>query len=734
MQGIKLLPTGVPNLDGVLGGGIPVYSLNMVAGRPGTGKTIMVQQIIFNHIRKHKAVRAIYLTTLSEPAIKVVRYMQHFRFFDSDAFDTQVLYQDIGRFIRQNPLSEVIKRIMELVDGEHPAIVAIDSVKAIRDLATDPGEFRRFLYDLSVHLASARCTTFLVGEYDHNEIAECVEFAVVDGIIYLDITDRHGEQRRFLQVYKMRGQATEMAAFPFILSDEGMHILSPTLTLRRRETSLESEADQVSSGIAGLDGLLRGGIPRGRSIILSGVSGTGKTTFVLQLLVRGAEQGERGLLFSFEETPDRLHRMAEGFGWNLKALEDRGLIRIVFVAQTDIWVEQQLEEMAREIESYKPQRFVVDSFSVFLYRVEDAATQREKTFQLATLVQRIGAIGMFTSDIPAGEPHRLSRFGVEETVMDGTIVLSTELTETQRKRYIEVYKMRAVAHVAGRHRMEISSKGIDVLYTEMLAHIGELPTPTDAACNEESDTPDVPILTRALAFEPVQQLVQGEIPYGAAWLVRGSHGIGKSTLAYQFALDGLRRKESVLYVAADVSSEQVRRALRGTGFLLEPYLESGQLVILQAYEGGRNSLDLSDPDAFLFALIRNVEAITRPCRVILDSLVPLALNITPGEFVSLVYRKNRLLRRPDVAILDIMLWDTVRDHNLSNLLNTFDVVLDLYTPNWGEMNLAGSVGYRAMQVRKARGVRADSRPFPYTISPTEGIVVQSDYYRKLVES
>jgi circadian clock protein KaiC len=135
----------------------------------------------------------------------------------------------------------------------------------------------------------------------------------------------------------------------------------------------------------------------------------------------------------------------------------------------------------------------------------------------------------------------------------------------------------------------------------------------------------------------------------------------------------------------------------------------------------------------LFGLARYVEAIARPCRVILDSLVPLALGISPGEFVSLIYRKNRLLRRPDVAIFDIMLWDTVRDHNLSNMLNTFDVVLDLYTPNWGEMNLAGSVGYRALQIRKARGVWSDSRPFPYTISTTEGIVIQSEYYRKLVE-
>lgn len=734
MHTIKLMPTGVPNLDAVLGGGIPVYSLNMIAGRPGTGKTIMVQQIIFSHIKQHPSAHAIYLTTLSEPAIKVVRYMQHMQFFDADSFDNQVLYQDVGSFIRQHPLSEVNRRIMELVDGHHPAIVAIDSVKAIGDLSVDDAEFRRFLYDLSVQLASARCTTFLVGEYDHSEIARGVEFAVVDGIIYLDIANKDGEQRRYLTVYKMRGQPTEMSSFPFFLSAEGMHILSPALTLRRRETSLEQEAERVTSGIPGLDTLLRGGIPRGRSIILSGVSGTGKTTFALQTLVRGAEQGQRGLMFSFEETPDRLHRMAEAFGWDLNDLEERHLIRIVFVAQTDIWVEQQLEQMAREVESFRPHRFVVDSFSVFLYRVTDPATQREKTFQLATLVQRIGAIGLFTSDIPAGEPHRLSRFGVEETVMDGTVVLSTEMKETRRKRYIEVYKMRAADHVTGRHRMEITQHGIEVLYTEAASHQAIADILSNDSPSADQEPPDIRLSERSLAFEPIQSMVAGDIPYGAAWLVRGDHGIGKSTLAYQFALEGLRRKEAVLYIAADVSREQVRRALRGTGFLLEPYLEVGQLVILEAHAGDRDLLDLSDPDAFLFALLRHVETIARPCRVILDSLVPLALGLSASDFVSLIYRKNRLLRQPDVALFDTILRETVQGHDLSNLLNTFDVVLDLYTPNWGEMNLAGSIGYRAMQIRKARGVRIDNRPYPYTISTTEGILVQSDYYRRLLES
>ncbi|MCU6566723.1 RAD55 family ATPase, partial [Klebsiella pneumoniae] len=120
MSNIKLMRTGVPNLDAVVGGGIPVYSLNIVAGQPGTGKTILVQEILFNHIRNHRAAKVLYLTTLSEPTLKVVRYMQCFAFFDVEVFGEQVLYHDIGPFIREHRLPELTDHILELVQKHQP--------------------------------------------------------------------------------------------------------------------------------------------------------------------------------------------------------------------------------------------------------------------------------------------------------------------------------------------------------------------------------------------------------------------------------------------------------------------------------------------------------------------------------------------------------------------------------------------------------------------------------------
>ncbi|MBW4576670.1 MAG: AAA family ATPase [Aphanothece sp. CMT-3BRIN-NPC111] len=709
MSNIKLMPAGVPNLDAVMGGGIPIYSLNIVAGQPGTGKTIMVQQMLFNHIRNNSNAKALYLTTLSEPTLKVVRYMQCFTFFDVDAFGEQVLYQDIGPFIREHSLSELADYILGVVEKHQPQVLAIDSFKAIRDLSAQIGEFRRFCYDLSVRLASARCTTFLLGEYDRADIGEGAEFAVADGILYLNISLQEGEQHRFLQVYKLRGRATEMVPFPFVINEQGVRILGSKL--QRRETDLEGESELMPTGITGLDAILQGGIPRGRSILLSGVSGTGKTTLAVQFLIDGAQQGEKGLLFSFEETPDRLRNMAKSFGWNIQGLEAKGLLRIIFIPQTEIRVEEHLEKMVQEVESFQPSRFVMDSFSVFLHKVKESGVQREKTFQLSTIMQRAGAVGFLISNIPAGEVNRVSRFGVEETVVDGTIVLSTEVMGLQRKRYLEVYKMRAADHVQGRYRMEITERGMEVLYM----------TPIAQKDNEMAIPPP-------LAFSPLRAIAPSGVTYGSAWLIRGEQGVGKTTLAQQFAIEGLKLGESALYIATEAPSYLLRQQMEIFGEGIESYFQSRQLSILDTHPASSQEyIDLTDMERFLYDIERHLRKMPKPCRVIIDSLTPLAIQYEPEEFITFIERKNRLLRRLDVALFDTILPKTLNESLLYSLLNSYDAVLDVYIPNWGEMGQAGQ-GFRVLQMRKSRGTNADTRPYPYTIRPGKGVVVQEGFY------
>ena len=712
MPDIKLLPTSVPNLDAVLGGGIPAYSLNVIAGSPGSGKTILAQQILFSYIKNQPEAKALYLSTLSEPSMKVVRYMQYFNFFDGAVFGERVIYQDVGSFLLEHPLTAVADQIMALVNEHHADILVIDSFKAIHDLAQDEGDFRRFCFDLSIRLASCRCTSFLVNECDQTLITKSTEFAIADGIFYLSISERAGTPSRFLQIYKMRGRDSQMEPFPFLISNDGIKVLSPALTLRRREHNLEIEEDTLSTGINGLNYLLKGGVPLGRSLILSGVSGTGKTTFALQFLIEGASQQERGLLLSFEETRDRLYRSAIGFGWDIERYEKEGLLRVLFVPQTDIRIEEQLEQLIQEVEHFQPRRLVVDSLSVFLYRVQDPAIQREKTFQLATLMQRVGGVGILISDIPANDTRRLSRFGIEETIADGTLVLSTEMVGKRRERYLEIFKMRAADYVAGRHRMEITDTGIQVFYIDD---------------HNRTETPPN-LAGRPLSFQAIQPLFHGDLSFETTWLVRGESGLGKTTLANQFLIEGLQNDTSCLYIGTDIPTAQTLKALEDMGFLPQTYLDSGMLRLLDIFGYQSHDLKLEDPEVFLFKLAQCLDKMPKPCRVITDSLTPLAIAHAHDDFVSLVYRKNRFLRQPGVVLFDIFLKGILQPGLRASLLNAYDISIELYRPDWGEMSQLGNSGYPSLHITKARGIKADTRPYPYRIREGEGIVVQTDYY------
>ncbi|MEA3202136.1 MAG: circadian clock protein KaiC [Thermoplasmata archaeon] len=700
---VATFSTGVPNLDALLGGGLPANTLNILAGEPGTGKTILAQQAMFHYVREHPDARVLYLTTLSEPAMKVIRYLQGFEFYDPDAFGTRVVYRDVGGFLREHPTRELLEEVIRLVEEYNPAILCIDSFKAIRDLMPNSEEFRRFCYDLSVRLSSAACTTLLLGEYEDVDSADGAEFAVADGIIKMRRGTLNGEPQRMIRVNKMRGQPMNMGEFPFAISGRGIHVYTPGLLIDRMKTPKESqELERVPTGIPGLDDLLHGGVQRGRSIMLSGVSGSGKTTLALQFLLEGAKRGERGVLYSFEETGERLMGLADRFGWDLRPFVANGLLKIIARPLTEIRVDQNLEQMATEITREKPQRVVMDSFSVFLHKVADQAAQRDAAFQVTRMVARSGAIAMLISDIPSHEPTRVSRFGVEETVVDGTIVLSTELRAGKRVRYLEVYKMRAVDHVRGRHRMDIGPGGIRVFFR--------------APQHAEGST-------AVISYSPMEGIVDGEVPYDHSWLVRGGPGSGKSVWAIQFAVERLRSGEAVLFVATEASSRTILSSMERLGLLTEPYLEAGQLVVKSAEDDPE--LDIDDPESFFNTITLWIDAMPKPCARILDSMTPIMVGMTPEEFKGML-NKRRLFARSDISMLDTVM--ASNDQLQPYLTNHFDVVIDLYTPDWGDLRGADDRGRPVMRVVKARGVRVDTRPYPFRISKEGGVVVQKDFY------
>ncbi len=457
------LASGVRNLDEILSGGLPMGTLTVFAGTPGSGKTILSQQIAFKNASPTN--RALFFQTLSEPTAKTLRYVKQFDFFDQKKLDDgSIEFIDLGDILRAEGLEKAINLLMAHVKRVKPSFVVVDSFKVFEDLAKSREELRKFTYEVAINLMGWECTALLLGEFTPQDIESNPLFSIVDGVISLKHYALAGEEQRFIQVIKMRGTDHSRDEHTFTIAGSGIEIYAPRVTIRRVPGSDRMLANKgplrAKLGIASLDSLIEDGVPYGSSLLISGVAGTGKTLLSLEFVYRGAKEfNEKGIFFSFEEATERLMTCARHMGWDIDEQVKKGNIEIVYIPQTEIQVEKHLLMMKDRIDKLGAKRIAVDSASVFVHKIKDPQAVREKIFQLATLVQMVQGIGFFATDIPYGT-DKISRFGVEETVVDGIILLTSSEQGYRRERFLEIYKLRNTSHADGRHKMWIKNGGV----------------------------------------------------------------------------------------------------------------------------------------------------------------------------------------------------------------------------------------------------------------------------------
>jgi circadian clock protein KaiC len=562
------LQTGVRNLDELLNGGLPKGTVVVLAGPPGAGKTVLAQQICFHNSSAES--RTLYFNTLSEPTAKTLRYLSQFEFFDPKKIEAGIEFVDLGAIMRTEGLEEASKLILQHVKRVKPAIVVVDSFKAFDDLAMSQDELRKFSYQLAVNLMTWETTALLLGEYGPGDLQTNSLFSVVDGLVTLHQREQSGEQQRFIQISKMRGTKHSRDEHSFVLASKGIEVFAPRATIKRedRAEGKTAETRRLKTGIVKLDDLLGEGIPLGSSLLVAGVAGTGKTVLCLEFVYRGALSGEKGIVFSFEETEERLRATARGLGWKLDEQIDRGMVEIVFIPQPEILVEGHLLMMEERVKALGAKRVTVDSVSVFLHKVKDPQIAREKTFQIASIIQNAQAVGFFATDIPCGS-SQLSRFGVEETVVDGVILLTSSEEAFERQRYLEVYKLRNTSHSKGRHNMVIGWGGI-----------GIFPRYSAESAAEKAPPPLDPSRRFPFGIRGIDDLLGGGLLERSVTLVSGSAGIGKTILGLQFILEGVKRKEPALFVALEEGPQQILKIAGALGLRMDEAIEEKRAEIV----------------------------------------------------------------------------------------------------------------------------------------------------------
>src|SRR5581483_9716925 len=155
--------SGDRRLDAILGGGLPAHALNMIIGLPGSGKTILAEQFMFHNASAERP--GVYLSTVSEPLDKILRYGQSLDFFDVEVIGTSVFFSDLGRTLEEGGLNDVLAQVRALITERRPGVIVIDSFKALAAYAAGAQAFRGFLHELAGILTAVPATTFWIGEY-----------------------------------------------------------------------------------------------------------------------------------------------------------------------------------------------------------------------------------------------------------------------------------------------------------------------------------------------------------------------------------------------------------------------------------------------------------------------------------------------------------------------------------------------------------------------------------------
>lgn len=443
----------------MLGGGLEAGGVMVLAGPPGTGKTILAQQICFANATTDR--KAIYYTTLSEPHSKLVEHLAPFSFFELQALQSRVEHIHLGDLLGQvgvgglDPLvDEVIRKALD----EEPAVVVIDSVKMLRDFV-DEMALRNALYRLTSRIAHSGTVLLLLGEYTEEEMESGAEFSLADGIVQLKYQPREPVDRRWIRVVKMRGGTHLEGKHTFHIGSDGFQVF-PRIETLVPET-MPTFSGRMPSGVPGLDELLGGGLPTGDTTLVLGPPGAGKTICSLRFVAEGLARDERCLYITFQDTSDQLVGMASAFGWEFAAARDDGRLTISHVPMGSLDLDVLASVVRQNLAAGPVTRVVIDSLAEMVFAARE--TERFPAFlrSLSGLIRASGASLMVTSETtslgPTNEPLGGLMFLFHNVLQLRYLEHSSEVA-----RALNVVKMRNSEHRKGVYHCHITAEGLAV--------------------------------------------------------------------------------------------------------------------------------------------------------------------------------------------------------------------------------------------------------------------------------
>jgi circadian clock protein KaiC len=464
---IAKLLTFIPGLDLISLGGLPARRTTLVAGTPGSGKSIFAAQFLAHGIINNN--ESGVLVTFEESPASIRDNMRGFG-WDIEQWEKEGkwLFVDASPDPEQESVivgsydfAALLARLELAVRTIGATRLAIDSLAAIFNEFPESKILRKELFRVAYATKKMGLTSVMTSERTEESKIQTIhgiEEFVSDNVIILRNSLEEEKRRRTIEIFKFRGAQHQKGEFPYsIMPDQGIVVIPLSgMSLDQKSTQV-----RIASGSDELDKMCGGGFFRDSIILVSGATGTGKTLLVAEFVAGGLSKGEKCLLFAFEESREQLFRNASGWGIDFEKSEQEGNLKVVCAYPEVMGIEEHLLIMKEMIEEFKPDRIAVDSFSA-LERVATDKAFREFVIGLTAFIKHKEAAGLFTSTTPT----LLGGTSVTEahisTITDSIILLRYVEMRGEMRRGLTVLKMRGSMHDKDIREYTIDSNGMHI--------------------------------------------------------------------------------------------------------------------------------------------------------------------------------------------------------------------------------------------------------------------------------
>ena len=456
-------PTGIQGFDEVTGGGLPKGRVTLVCGGAGCGKSLFAMEFLV-HGAVHYGEPGVCMD-FEETEAKLKANVASLGFDLRDLAKRKKLLVDFVS-VERNQIAEtgeynldgLFIRLAHAVKAIKAKRVVLDSIEALFSGLVDSTMLRAELRRLFHWLEERKLTAVVTGEAgEHTLTRHGLEEYIADCVIGLDHRVTEQISTRRLRVVKYRGTSHGTDEYPFLIDREGISVV-PITSL---ELGHKASTDRVSTGIPALDDMMEGkGFFRGSSVLVSGSSGTGKSSLAASFTKAACARGETCLYFAFEESPSQILRNMRSVGINLEPWVKKGVLHFHAMRPTSIGLEGHLAIVHKLIEEFRPKVVVIDPITN-LVSASGTYSIKSMLMRLVDFLKVHQITSMFTNLTFSGDPQERTAAAVS-SLMDTWIVLRDSKPNGRPRRELYVLKSRGMAHSREPRELIVSERGIEL--------------------------------------------------------------------------------------------------------------------------------------------------------------------------------------------------------------------------------------------------------------------------------